>query len=116
MNELRGTMQSIFKQQGDKFPAWVLDQMARTLLTNRVAMGQGCIAALSLGVYVDALMLPLSTRAEAAVTRSRKLFLRSSFCCPHVRPQGCQAPRHRPISEDGGDARSRLSGRVAAWR
>jgi hypothetical protein len=77
MNDLRGTMQGIAKQQGDKFPAWVLDQVGtEVLLTNRVAMGPGLASPRFRWVsYVDALMLPLSTKAEAAMSPDReKLF------------------------------------------
>jgi predicted TIM-barrel fold metal-dependent hydrolase len=77
MTELRGTMQRIAKEQGDTFPAWVLDQVGtEVLLTNRVAMGPGLAPPRFRWVsYVDALMLPLSTKAEAATSPDReKLF------------------------------------------
>ncbi len=76
MNELRA-MQSIAKEQGQQFPAWVLDQVGtEVLLTNRVAMGPGLAPPRFRWVsYVDALMLPLSTKAEAATSPDReKLF------------------------------------------
>jgi uncharacterized protein len=71
--ELRSTMQRVAREQGDKFPVWVLDRIGtETMLANRVAMGPGLAAPRFLWVsYVDALMLPLSTRAEAAVTPNR---------------------------------------------
>ena len=51
MNELRGTMQGIAKEQGAKFPAWVLDQVGtEVLLTNRIAMGPGLAPPVSLGL------------------------------------------------------------------
>ncbi len=73
MTELRGTMQRIAREQGDRFPEWVLDRIGtETMLANRVAMGPGLAAPRFLWVsYVDALMLPLSTRVEAAVTPNR---------------------------------------------
>ena len=77
MNELRSTMQGVAKEQGDKFPTWVLDQVGtEVLLTNRVAMGPGLAPPRFRWVsYVDALMLPLSTKAEAATSPDReKLF------------------------------------------
>jgi uncharacterized protein len=77
LNELRGTMQGIAKEQGEKFPAWVLDQVGtEVLLTNRIAMGPGLAPPRFRWVsYVDALMLPLSTKAEAATSPDReKLF------------------------------------------
>src|SRR6185369_6094731 len=77
MSELRGTMQGVAKEQGDKFPTWVLDQVGtEVLLTNRIAMGPGLAPPRFRWVsYVDALMLPLSTKAEAATSPDRaKLF------------------------------------------
>jgi uncharacterized protein len=71
--ELRSAVQRIAREQGDKFPAWVLDRIGvETMLANRVSMGPGLSAPRFQWVsYVDALMLPLSTRAEAAVTPER---------------------------------------------
>ena len=77
MSELRGTMQRVAQEQGEKFPTWVLDQVGtEVLLTNRVAMGPGLAPPRFRWVsYVDALILPLSTRAEAAKSPDReKLF------------------------------------------
>ncbi|HKQ62503.1 MAG TPA: hypothetical protein VJS92_14525 [Candidatus Polarisedimenticolaceae bacterium] len=77
MNELRGTMQGVAKQQGDKFPAWVLDKVGtEVLLANRIAMGPGLATPRFRWVsYVDPLMLPLSSKAEAATSPDReKLF------------------------------------------
>jgi hypothetical protein len=77
MDELRGAMLGIAKEQGEKFPAWVLDQIGtEVLLTNRVAMGPGLAPPRFRWVsYVDALMLPLSTKAEAGMSPDReKLF------------------------------------------
>src|SRR4030095_7937972 len=70
-------MQRIAKQQGDTSPAWVLDQVGtEVLLTNRVAMGPGLAPPRFRWVsLVDALMLTLSTKAEAATSPAReKLF------------------------------------------
>jgi len=77
MSELRGTMRRTAQERGDTFPAWVLDQVGtEVLLTNRVAMGPGLAPPRFRWVsYVDALMLPLSTKAEAAISPDReKLF------------------------------------------
>ncbi len=77
MNELRGAKQGVGTEQGEKFPAWVLDQVGtEVLLANRVAMGPGLVPPRFRWVsYVDALMLPLSTKAEAAASPDReKLF------------------------------------------
>lgn len=77
MSELRGTVQRVATEQGYKFPEWVLDQVGtEVLLTNRIAMGPGLAPPRFRWVsYVDALMLPLSTKAEAATSPDReKLF------------------------------------------
>jgi len=73
MDELRGTMQGIAREQGDKFPTWVLDQVGtEVLLANRIAMGPGLAPPRFRWVsYVDALMMPLSTKAEAATSPDR---------------------------------------------
>ncbi len=74
MTELRSTMQRVAKEQGDKFPEWVLDKIGtEVMLANRVAMGPGLAPRRFRWVsYVDALMLPLSTKAEAAVSPDRE--------------------------------------------
>src|SRR5262245_21339492 len=77
MGELRTAMRDVKEKQGDHFPAWVLDQVGTdVLLTNRVAMGPGLAPPRLRWVsYVDALMLPLSTKAEASTSPDReKLF------------------------------------------
>jgi len=74
LNELRGTMQRVARDRGDKFPEWVLDRIGtETMIANRVAMGPGLTAPRFQWVsFVDPLMLPLSTRAEAATTPDRQ--------------------------------------------
>jgi predicted TIM-barrel fold metal-dependent hydrolase len=74
MTELRGAMQRVAKEQGDKFPEWVLDRIGtEVMLANRVAMGPGLAPPRFRWVsYVDALMLPLSTKAEAAASPDRQ--------------------------------------------
>jgi uncharacterized protein len=71
--ELRRARESVARKQGDKFPEWVLDQIGtEVMLANRVAMGPGLAPPRFRWVsYVDALMLPLSTKAEAATTPDR---------------------------------------------
>jgi len=73
MRALRDTMQRVSKSQGNNFPAWVLDQVGtEVLLANRVAMGPGLSTPRFRWVsYVDALLLPLSTRGEAATSPDR---------------------------------------------
>ena len=74
MTELRKTMRDVATAQGDKFPEWVLDQAGtEVLLANRLAMGPGLAPPRVRWVsYVDALMYPLSTKQEAAVTADRQ--------------------------------------------
>jgi uncharacterized protein len=73
LTELRGTMQRVAREQGDKFPEWVLDRIGtETMLANRVAMGPGLAPPRFLWVsYVDALLFPLSNKAEGATTPDR---------------------------------------------
>ena len=68
--ELRSTMQRVAREQGDRFPEWVLDRIGtEVMLANRVAMGPGLAPPRFRWVsYVDALMLPLSTTAESAAS------------------------------------------------
>src|SRR5690242_19563534 len=68
--ELRAAMQRIAREQGERFPEWVLDKIGiEVMLTNRIAMGPGVAPPRFRWVsYVDALMLPLSTVAERAAT------------------------------------------------
>ncbi len=74
MKDLRKTMQSIAKKKGDAFPTWVLDQVGdEVLLANRIAMGPGLTSRRFRWVsYDDALLLPLSTKVEAAESPDRE--------------------------------------------
>jgi uncharacterized protein len=77
MKEMMGTMERVMKEKGEKFPEWVLDQTGiEVMLANRIEMGPGLSAPRFRWVsYVDALLFPLSTKAEAAVSPDReKLF------------------------------------------
>lgn len=69
-------MRAVAEQYGERFPEWVLDQLGtEVMLANQVAMGPGLAPTRFRWVsFVDALMLPLSTRAEAAVTPDRQDF------------------------------------------
>ena len=65
------------KQKGEEFPDWALDQAGiEVMFANRITMGPGLSSPRFRWVsYVDALLFPLSTKAEAAVTPDReKLF------------------------------------------
>jgi uncharacterized protein len=74
MTELRSTMERVAKEQGEKFPIWVLDQIGtEVMFANRIAMGPGLTAPRFRWVsYADALMFPLPTTADAATTPDRK--------------------------------------------
>ena len=74
VKELRSSMQGVAKREGSNFPTWVLDQAGtEVLLANRIGMGPGLAAPRFRWVsYADALMLPLSTKAEAAVSPDRE--------------------------------------------
>lgn len=64
----------VLKQQGNNFPAWVLDKAGiAVMFANRVAMGPGLAPPRFRWVaFDDALMLPLDTRAEALRTPDTK--------------------------------------------
>ena len=68
--ELRAAMKHVAAEQGERFPEWVLDRIGTdVMLANRIAMGPGLAPPRFRWVsYVDALMLPLSTRAERAAS------------------------------------------------
>ena len=77
LEDWRGKVQEVAKREGEKFPAWVLDQIGtEVLLANRVALGPGLAPPRIRWVsFVDALMFPLSNSSEAASTPDRqKLF------------------------------------------
>ncbi len=63
--ELLQTKQRVAREQGDKFPAWALDQLnIETMFANRVAMGRGLVAPRFRFVsFVDPLIFPLSNEA-----------------------------------------------------
>ena len=77
MKVLMDTIGNVMKQKAEKFPEWALNQAGiEVMLANRITMGPGLPAPRFRWVsYVDALLFPLSTKAEAAVTPDReKLF------------------------------------------
>jgi uncharacterized protein len=67
---LASTAARAVAERGEHFPAWALDQAGvDVMLANRVAMGPGLDPPRFRWVsFVDALMLPLDTRIEAAAT------------------------------------------------
>lgn len=65
VRELSEIKNRIRREQGDNYPAWVLDRLGiETMLANRVAMGQGLTPPRFRWVsYVDALVFPLNNDA-----------------------------------------------------
>ncbi|NPU83001.1 MAG: amidohydrolase family protein [Syntrophaceae bacterium] len=70
IREVIRTKKRIMREQGDNYPAWVLDKIGvETMLANRTAMDRSLPATRFRWVpYADALMFPLSNQ-EAKVTR-----------------------------------------------
>jgi len=67
---LKAAVTAAQKSKGQQFPAWALDQAGiDVMMSNRIVMGAGLPASRFKWIsFVDALMLPLDTRAEAART------------------------------------------------
>ena len=77
IKDMISAQQNMMKQEADKFPEWALDQAGiEVMFANRITMGSGLSSPRFRWVsYVDALLFPLSTKAEATVTPDReKLF------------------------------------------
>ena len=76
LKRLNAARKRIEAQQGERFPAWVLDQAGiGTMLANRVAMGKGVEPPRFRWVpYIDALLFPLDNSGMAAVSPDRKEF------------------------------------------
>jgi uncharacterized protein len=76
LREILATKQRIRSEQGDRYPAWVLDKLGiETELANRIAMGRGLDAPRFRWVpFDDALLFPLDNSALAAQTPDRKFF------------------------------------------
>jgi len=76
LKELLALKERVRKEQGDHYPAWVLDRLGiETQFANRVAMGRGLDAPRYRWVpFDDALLFPLNNDALAAETPDRKFF------------------------------------------
>ncbi len=77
MKVLMDTIENVRKRKAEEFPNWGLDQAGiEVMLGNRITMGPGLSSPRFRWVtYADALLFPLSTKAEALVTPDReKLF------------------------------------------
>ncbi len=68
--------QQVMREEGEQYPAWVLDQMGvDVMLANRVEMGPGIQPPRFLWVpYADALIFPLDNAQLAAANPDRKAF------------------------------------------
>lgn len=75
VRELLETKRRVMREQGDRYPSWVLDQLnIETMLANRVSPGRGLTAPRFRWVaYGDPLMLPLST-ASLRVNPDQRFF------------------------------------------
>ncbi len=76
VDELLEAKRRVMKEQGQNYPTWVLEQLnIETMLANRISIGHGLVAPRFRWVaLVDALMLPLSTKALGAQNPDRKYF------------------------------------------
>lgn len=76
VREMLAAKNKIRQEQGDHYPAWVLDQLGiETEFANRVAMGRGLDPARFRWVpFDDALLFPLNNDALGAETPDRKIF------------------------------------------
>ena len=76
LRELITTKQNVLKQNGDRAPAWILDQLnIETMFANRVAMGRGLTAPRFVWVpFDDALLFPLSNEAAKRFNQDYKGF------------------------------------------
>ena len=76
VKEVLAAKNKIREEQGDRYPAWVLDHLGiETEFANRVAMGRGLDAQHFRWVpFDDALLFPLNNSALAAETPDRKFF------------------------------------------
>src|SRR5581483_9112558 len=76
LRELLAAKQRVKSAQGDKYPAWVLDQLGIDVeLANRVGPGRGLTAPRFRWVpFVDAMLFPLDNHVIAAETPDRKIF------------------------------------------
>lgn len=76
VRELKELKRQAMSKQGDRYPAWVLDQLGiETMFANRVAMGRGLQAPRFRWVsFIDALLFPLSTKAARNINSDYRSF------------------------------------------
>lgn len=76
LRELMAAKQTVLKQNGDRTPTWILDQLnIETMFANRVAMGRGLTSPRFVWVpFDDALIFPLSNEAAKRFNQDYKGF------------------------------------------
>lgn len=96
VRELLAAKERIRREQGEKYPAWVLDRLGiETELANRVAMGRGLTPPRFRWVpFDDALLFPLNNSALAATTPDRAIFFarEGALLAEYVKAQGKSTP------------------------
>jgi hypothetical protein len=96
LKKLNEAREKVKAQQGERFPAWVLDQAGiAVMLANRVAMGRGVKPPRFRWVpYADALLFPLRNSGMAAVSPDRKEFfaLEDIVRTRYLKEAGLSAP------------------------
>jgi predicted TIM-barrel fold metal-dependent hydrolase len=92
LEELAAAKKRVRNEQGDNFPAWVLDRLnIDTMFANRVAMGRGLTTPRFLWVpYADAFLFPLDNSVAGAANPDYK-----------AQVNGCQRLLHRYMAESG---------------
>lgn len=94
--ELQRNKQRAIAEQGDGYPAWVLDRMGvEVMLANRVQMGRGIQPPRFRWVpYADALLFPLDNTQLAAKNSDRKAFfaLEEKLRLRYLKDAGLDAP------------------------
>ncbi len=76
LRELMAAKQNVLQQNGDRTPAWILDQLnIETMFANRVAMGRGLTSPRFVWVpFDDALIFPLNNEAAKRFNQDYKGF------------------------------------------
>lgn len=76
LRELLEAKRRIMREQGERYPSWVLDQLGiETMFANRVAMGRGLVPTRFRWVsFVDALLFPLSNEVSKQTNPDYRVF------------------------------------------
>ncbi|MBD0369623.1 MAG: amidohydrolase family protein [Pyrinomonadaceae bacterium] len=96
MRELTDAKLRVMIEQGERYPAWVLDSIGiDTMLANRVAMGKGLVTGRFRWVsFVDALLFPLSNEQSKSVNPDYRVFFTEEerLFKRYLRESGLSAP------------------------